>query len=88
MFRWWREIGEQPCVWSNFRLRFIGCDVEHLLEVLSLRRLQALEQLHWVPCVRYDPDVPILNIVAAEKHAGIRTTSLDMTLEKFSKRLL
>ena len=54
LFRWWREIGEQPCVWSNFELRFIRCDMTHLLEVLSLGRLQALEQLHWVPCVRYD----------------------------------
>ena len=85
LFRWWREIGEQPCVWSNFELRFIGCDVTHLLEVLSMGRLQALEQLYWVPCVRYDPDAPILDIIA-ENHAGIRTISLDMALDDFAER--
>ena len=79
MFRWWRDIGEQPCVWSDFGLWFIGCNVEHLHEVLSLGRLQALQQLHWVPCVRYDPDLPILDSIA-ENHPGIRKISLDMDL--------
>ena len=70
VIRWWRDIGEQPCVWSNFGLRFIGCDVDHLLEVLSLGRLQGLQQLHWIPCVQFDPDLPILDIIA-ENHTGI-----------------
>ena len=53
--------------------------MEHLHEVLSLGRLQALQQLHWIPCVRYDPDLPILNIIA-ENHPGIRKISLDIDL--------
>ena len=77
VIRWWRDIGEQPCVWSNFGLRFIGCDVDHLLEVLSLGRLQGLQQLHWIPCVEYHPDLPILDIIA-ENHAGIIQISLEM----------
>ena len=59
--------------------------MKHLLEVLSLGRLQALEQLYWVPCVRYDPDAPILDVIA-ENHAGIRTISLDMALDDFAER--
>ena len=59
--------------------------MKHLLEVLSMGRLQALEQLHWVPCVRYDPDAPILSIIA-ENHAGLRTISLDMALDDFAER--
>ena len=53
--------------------------MDHLLEVLSLGRLQGLQQLHWIPCVQYDPDLPILDIIA-ENHAGIRQISLDMVL--------
>ena len=53
--------------------------MDHLLEVLSLGRLQGLQQLHWIPCVQFDPDLPILDIIA-ENHAGIRQISLDMVL--------
>ena len=49
--RRWREVGEQPCLWSSLKLKFVvgstsrPARVEVLQRVLNMRRLQTLEHL-------------------------------------------
>ena len=46
VFRRWRELGEQPILWSKLNLVFKKYGwVEELVKVLTLPRLQSLEQL-------------------------------------------
>ena len=57
--RFWREVGEQPCLWSSLKLKFLAVDgkpnkdtdgptgwTKDLQRVLSMKRLQALQQLN------------------------------------------
>ena len=50
--RRWREVGEQPCLWSSLKLKFVvgstsrpARSVQVLQRVLNMRRLQTLEHL-------------------------------------------
>ena len=56
--RAWREVGEQPCLWSSLKLKFLAVNGEpradpdgpigwtqDLKEVLNMKRLQTLQQL-------------------------------------------
>ena len=57
--RFWREVGEQPCLWSSLKLKFLAVDgkpnkdtdgptgwTQDLQRVLRMKRLQALQQLN------------------------------------------
>ena len=76
--RRWREVGEQPCLWATLKLEFVVGDREEsvqmdqpgtmqdLLEVLIMRRLQALDQLSlsfmsdvsWQDCTNFLQLIP------------------------------
>ena len=52
MHRRWSEVGQQPCLWEDFKLKFLADmtdrdqqPLEHLLRVLSLERFQSLQHL-------------------------------------------
>ena len=75
--RFWREVGEQPCLWSTLKLKFLAVNgkpnkdtdgptgwTQDLQRVLSMKRLQALQQLNldfsftvqdvvWRDCIRF-----------------------------------
>ena len=74
MCRWWREIGEAPGLWTNFKLNLKHSFDQRTFRVLSLERLQSLECLtanaYWYDCLQ------ILQRIVAE-HSSIRRLSVE-----------
>ena len=66
MYRWWRGVGEAPCLWAKLKLNFrhLTFPHTHILQVLSLKRLQCLEYLS-LRC-KDDGSIAALEIIVSE----------------------
>ena len=88
-------MGQQPCLWKDFNLKFVAArtdeddqplyslDLEHLLQVLSLKRFQSLQSLQvkaetWGGLSLLVDFANLLHIVR-DKHPTIKKLSLDIS---------
>ena len=73
MLRWWREVGEGASLWANFKfkLNFIARSPLQLIEVLTMPRLQCLQEIG-LQCVQYIITLPALLQLIIDKCPGIR----------------
>jgi len=75
--RWWRKMGEDPCLWAKFKLQIplaLPCPCHGLQDVLSLGRLQSLEYFH----LKMDLDKVTHHVQIILSHPSIRKLSLMM----------
>ena len=84
MCRWWRELGEEPSLWTGFKLHFTfhpDCNREEILfELLSLRRLQTLQYIHlYVFMSSWKTILQSLEIIS-DSQPPIKSLSMDVPL--------